>query len=124
MDDKKGFVSYVQTKIFEEPISAPKYDKNSQYRINKYNGTISIYNIICPTCSKLLFEYQKDAAGPLLRCYDDRIINKFEYFKITIEDELGCGNCNTIISKPQSIYKKINTELYHEEERLAYEMKF
>jgi hypothetical protein len=99
---KEGYTSFVKSEI----QSVYYYDKCTDYRLKKYGGTIVNYTVLCSNCKSMLFAYQKDGAGPLKRCYIDRIIGISEYFNITNYKEL---QCDKIISHPQSIYFK--TEL-------------
>jgi len=111
-----GYQSYTIIETLHEPIC----DANTLYRLKKYSGEIMFYQINCHNCSIGLFIYQKDGNGPLLRCYDDRIREKFPAFGLTSKSEIQCNICLTIITRAENKYiKKTDT---HFEERNSFEI--
>ncbi len=91
-----------------------------EFKKNRGNYSI-ILNIHCTTCHCYLISYQKDGPGPLLRCYLDRIHQKF-YFQQeneSMEKNLFCPNCNQQVGI-YSIYTKENRPSYEMVEGSSY----
>jgi hypothetical protein len=51
---------------------------------------ISIY---CAKCRTLLYEYQKEGKGSLVKCFTDRIVKNYT------EGSLKCPNCNQAFAR-------------------------
>ena len=113
---------YSWFEIFESLKYPPIIDECTQYRLKKYSGTVSFYLVACRHCQTQLFAYQKDGDGPLLRCYLDRIRERFDNWQLTDSLTIQCRNCLTIISFPQNYYIKQDQDRNHFEKRLAYEL--
>lgn len=83
-------------------------------------GTSKALDLFCKRCSNLMFIYQKDGPGPLLRCYVDRILYPQQYIPKNIRyvrqmPKLTCNDCDALIGTPAR-YKR------HGENRLAFNM--
>lgn len=66
-----------------------KIKKDSYYK--KRGGSAVILEIICAECKEIIFTYQKDGPGSLLRLYLDRIISE-ENYALTNSIICECGN--------------------------------
>lgn len=95
--------------------------KKDQYRINR-GGKSEFLEITCSKCNSLVFVYQKDGPGPLLRTYFDRIVfpnnfsnlqNEFNIDNFKNASELKCPICKYILGIP------IN---YEKEQRVAFRL--
>ena len=60
----------------------------------KKNGTkIYTLKIYCAKCKALLYKYQKEGAGKLIKCYKDRIVK--DYTKA----EFICPGCEQVFAR-------------------------
>lgn len=97
-------MSYILFTIIDGLSYQSVKNEYTNYRLNKYGGSIMFYQLNCKNCNKKLFVYQKDGNGDLLRCYSDRIHNKNKNYKLSDKFELKCNNCDSVISKPMDKY--------------------
>lgn len=105
--------------LFNGSIEKKGVTKNNGFQLieddfKKNRGDYSvILNIHCATCHCYIISYQKDGPGPLLRCYLDRIHQKFHFQqeKDNSEKNLSCPHCNQQIGI-YSIYAKENRPSY------------
>ena len=91
--------------------------KNDSYKRNR-GGHSRLLNILCTSCKKHLFYYQKDGPGPLQRLYLDRIYKSEKYAmleKNLLKDipQLMCQNCGDLLGVPY---------VYPKEKRLAFRL--
>ena len=59
--------------------------------------TIKVY---CQNCKTLLYKYQKDKPGHLIKCYKDRIIKDYT------KGDLRCPNCKKQFARGTMIHGK------------------
>ena len=86
--------------------------------LEKRGGTAKIIRVVCASCKKTLFYYQKDGPGWLKRCYLNRIMapEKWEKLQYSITEEKDLGNlvcnCGEVLGSPMK----------HKDDRLAFKL--
>jgi uncharacterized Zn finger protein (UPF0148 family) len=55
-------------------------------------------DVHCNTCRTMLFRYEKEGEGHLVKCYADNIIKNFT------EDQTHCPVCTTEFARPATIH--------------------
>lgn len=97
-----------------------KYEVIKDKYTKARGGTAKFNLIICANCKKIIFLYQKDGPGRLLRLYLDKFVAPVSFAKMVKQIKtkaemkgLRCPVCNELLGIPM---------IYEKENRLAFRL--
>lgn len=79
--------------------------KNDRFRSSR-GGASKVLTLGCGSCRSIIFDYQKDGKGNLIRLYLDRITNNYHNVELQ-SGSVKCPACSRALGNI-SIYKKEN----------------
>ena len=74
--------------------------KSATIRESDQNIMSHVIKIYCAQCRTLLYKYQKEGSGHLVKCFQDRIVKDFT------KGDLRCPNCQGLFAREAMIHGK------------------